>query len=64
MQEAIERRRRRLIMPPMVYSIFLLRLLPVDMLDRVADFLGVHVSMNNFKGRKEKEVFQDISTQA
>lgn len=47
------KRRQRLIIPWIVYSIFVLRLLPVDFLDWVADFLGVHISMDQFKGRKK-----------
>ncbi len=53
MVSAIENRRRCLIMPWIVSSVFILRLLPVDFLDRVADFLGIHISMDQFKGRKK-----------
>jgi len=42
---AIRRRRPRLIMPPLVYSVPLLRLLPVAAFDWIADLLGVNVSM-------------------
>jgi all-trans-retinol dehydrogenase (NAD+) len=54
MVAAIERRRPRLIMPPLVFTIPLLRLLPVAVFDWVANFLGVNVSMADFKGRKLK----------
>lgn len=51
MVAAIERRRPRLIMPSLVFTIPLLRLLPVAVFDWVANFLGVNVSMDDFKGR-------------
>jgi all-trans-retinol dehydrogenase (NAD+) len=51
MVAAIERRRPRLIMPPLVFAIPLLRLLPVRVFDWTANFLGVNVSMAQFKGR-------------
>ncbi len=51
MVKAIEQRRPRLIMPPLVFTIPLLRLLPVRFFDWTATFLGVNVSMDEFKGR-------------
>ncbi len=48
---AISRRRRRLLMPPLVYLIGPLRLLPVGGLDAIADLLGVHRTMDHFRGR-------------
>lgn len=48
---AIQHDRRRLMMPPLVGLIPLLRLLPVDLFDRAASFLGVNASMDEFKGR-------------
>ncbi len=48
---AIERDRARLWMPPIVYTIPLLRVLPVRLMDWVAEFLGVTESMDEFKGR-------------
>lgn len=53
--EAIERRRPRLIMPPLVFTIPLLRLLPVAVFDWVANLLGVNVSMADFKGRQPQD---------
>ena len=53
MIDAIERQRPRLIMPRLVYTIPLLRLLPVALFDWVTDFLGVSVSMDEFKGRRD-----------
>lgn len=48
---AIERRKRRLIMPPFVYLVYLLRLFPVALYDRLADFFGVTRTMDEFRGR-------------
>ncbi len=55
MVDAVERQRPRLIMPRLVFSVPLLRLLPVAVFDRVADFLGISASMDDFKGRKIDE---------
>jgi len=49
---AIAKQKPRLIMPPMVYSTFLLRILPVKIFDFVADIFGIQDSMSEFKGRK------------
>jgi all-trans-retinol dehydrogenase (NAD+) len=43
--------RRRIIMPPLIYSLYLLRLFPVRFLDAVADFLGISHAMDEFQGR-------------
>jgi all-trans-retinol dehydrogenase (NAD+) len=51
MVAAIRRRQARLIMPPLVLTIPLLRLLPVRLGDRIAGWLGVNVSMDHFTGR-------------
>jgi all-trans-retinol dehydrogenase (NAD+) len=48
---AIERDKRRLLMPPAVHLLPLLRMLPVGAFDWVATFLGVNASMDAFKGR-------------
>ena len=48
----IGRKKRRVIMPPMVYATWLLRLLPVDIFDWVATLLGVHSTMDEFCGRR------------
>jgi all-trans-retinol dehydrogenase (NAD+) len=42
---------RRLCMPPLVYLVPSLRLLPVGVFDWIAGFLGVNASMDEFKGR-------------
>ena len=49
---AIARKEQRLIMPPLVYATWPLRLLPVSMFDKVATFLGVNDAMNTFQGRQ------------
>jgi all-trans-retinol dehydrogenase (NAD+) len=48
---AVERDRPRLWLPPLVYSIPLLRLAPVSWFDFVADLLGIHSAMDRFVGR-------------
>jgi all-trans-retinol dehydrogenase (NAD+) len=48
--EAIEHDRQRLMLPPIVYSVPLLRGLPLRAFDRVADVLGINASMDEFKG--------------
>ena len=47
----IETNTRRLVMPRMVYSVFLMRLLPVSMMDGLMRFFGVSETMDDFKGR-------------
>jgi all-trans-retinol dehydrogenase (NAD+) len=49
---AVLRNRRRLIMPPFIYALYLLRLTPVFFLDAMADFFGISHSMDDFKGRE------------
>lgn len=48
---AIRRDKARLWMPPLVYTVPLLRALPVPLMDWIARFLGVTESMDEFKGR-------------
>lgn len=48
---AIQRNKRRLMMPPVVYTVPLMRLFPVGVFDWLAAFLGVNASMDEFKGR-------------
>lgn len=48
---AVDRDARRLMMPSLVYIIPLMRLLPVDVFDSLATFLGVNASMDHFVGR-------------
>jgi all-trans-retinol dehydrogenase (NAD+) len=49
--QAIERDRRRLIMPRVVYATFLGRILPVNVFDGIMEFLGINKSMDDFVGR-------------
>lgn len=48
---AIEKGETRVIMPPIVRLIPLLRMLPTRVLDGVTELLGVHDSMHEFRGR-------------
>jgi all-trans-retinol dehydrogenase (NAD+) len=48
---AIQRNRRRLVLPRLVGLVPLMRLLPVPLFDAVANFLGVNASMDDFAGR-------------
>lgn len=48
---AIQRDQRRVILPPIVRLLPLLRMLPVGAFDRIATFLGVNASMDEFVGR-------------
>ena len=54
MVRAIRRRQPRLVMPLLVYTVPLLRLMPVAVFDWLANFLGVHISMQDFRGRTPK----------
>ena len=47
----IQLNRRQVIMPLMVRSLPLMRLLPVAAFDRLADFFGITASMDEFVGR-------------
>jgi len=47
----IQRDKRRLLMPPAIHLLPLLRVLPVGAFDWLASFLGVNASMDEFKGR-------------
>ena len=50
--DAIIMRKQRVIMPPLVYATWPLRLLPVSIFDKLATFLGVNDAMNEFQGRR------------
>jgi len=52
---AIKYDKRRVVMPLLVYSVWLLRLLPVKIFDLVSNILGINASMNEFTGRLEKK---------
>jgi all-trans-retinol dehydrogenase (NAD+) len=49
---AVLKNRRRLVMPPLICALYLLRLMPVPVFDAVVDFFGISHSMDDFKGRK------------
>ena len=51
--KAVARKKRRLIMPRFVYTIFPLRLLPFAVQDFILDFFGVNKSMDEFVGKGE-----------
>ena len=52
--KAVEKNRRRLIMPWFVFITFPGRLLPVSWFDRLMSFFGVTRSMDEFHGRSGK----------
>lgn len=49
---SIEKNKRRLIMPWLVYTTWPLRLLPVSLFDFVANILGINATMDEFVGRR------------
>jgi len=49
--KAVLKNRKRLIMPRFVYSVYLLRLLPVSVMDWTANFFGISHAMDDFRGR-------------
>lgn len=51
--KGIKKGKTRVIFPFLVYFTWLLRLLPTGFFDFMADFLGIHSSMDNFTGRKK-----------
>jgi all-trans-retinol dehydrogenase (NAD+) len=53
--KAVAHRRPRLVMPVLVYTVWLLRLLPVRFFDAVSDFLGINRSMDGFQGRSSHD---------
>lgn len=48
---AIEKDKQRLIMPPFALVTYPGRLLPLNLFDRIADFVGINNSMDDFQGR-------------
>lgn len=48
---AIRKRRKRLLMPRFVYTVFPTRLLPIPAFDAVLDFFGINQTMDDFVGR-------------
>ena len=54
--DGVEHGRRLIVLPPFAYSIYLLRLLPIGWLDRIADLFGINASMAEFTGRATDRV--------
>jgi all-trans-retinol dehydrogenase (NAD+) len=52
---AILKNKRLLVMPPNIRSVFLLRLFPAFIFDRVVGFLGINHTMDHFTGRRENK---------
>jgi all-trans-retinol dehydrogenase (NAD+) len=50
--KAVLKNKKRLIMPRFVYTMGLLRVIPVSWLDFIADFFGISHSMDQFTGRQ------------
>lgn len=48
---AIEKNKQRLIMPPFALVTYPGRLLPLPLFDRIAEFVGINQSMDDFQGR-------------
>jgi all-trans-retinol dehydrogenase (NAD+) len=53
--QGIRRNRPRVWMPPLVYLVPLLRILPVRLFDAIASLLGVNSAMDEFAGRAEND---------
>ena len=52
---AVRKNKSRVVMPPLVYTVWLLRLLPVKVFDFVSNLLGINASMDEFTGRIDKK---------
>lgn len=50
--DAIESRKRELLLPGMVYSVRVFRLLPAALFDWIADAFGINKAMKTFRGRR------------
>ncbi len=50
--DTIERGKQRLLLPPVLHTLPLLRLLPVGLADAIVDLLGVNHTMDDFTGRQ------------
>jgi all-trans-retinol dehydrogenase (NAD+) len=59
---AIERDKYELFMPWSVATLPLLRFLPTRAFDKLMTFLGVHASMDDFKGRPKAEAAQQAGS--
>lgn len=52
---AIEKNREKIILPPLIYLVPLLRLLPSDWFDKIMTMFGVNSTMKDFHGHGEDE---------
>jgi all-trans-retinol dehydrogenase (NAD+) len=52
--KAVLKNKRFLILPPIIYSVFLLRLMPAFIFDGVVNFLGINHTMDDFTGRNRQ----------
>jgi len=59
---AVEHDRARLLMPPIVYLLPALRVLPARLFDRLMDLFGVNVSMDDFVGRRGSGVSESADS--
>jgi all-trans-retinol dehydrogenase (NAD+) len=50
--DAIESTKRELLLPGMVYSVRIFRLLPAAVFDWIADAFGINKAMKTFRGRR------------
>jgi len=49
--KSVANRKRHLVMPKFVFTVFLCRVLPVPLFDWIMDFVGFSKSMDEFTGR-------------
>jgi all-trans-retinol dehydrogenase (NAD+) len=56
---AIQKNRRRVLIPKIVYIVWLLRYLPVRWFDNIAAFLGLSSTMDRFTGRSHTSFQED-----
>jgi hypothetical protein len=49
---AVESTKRELLLPGMVYSVRVFRLLPTALFDWIADAFGINKAMKTFRGRR------------
>jgi hypothetical protein len=50
--DAVESTKRELLLPGMVYSVRVFRLLPTALFDWIADAFGINKAMKTFRGRR------------
>jgi len=50
--DAVESAKRELLLPGMVYSVRVFRLLPTALFDWIADVFGINKAMKTFRGRR------------